>query len=83
MTGMPWTGDEAFRRELATTSKARLKLRISAGALIAIVSASHLVDGALHQTLATKNLPLFGLALGLYVVVHFSLLLWTKRELEG
>lgn len=83
MTSMPWTGDEAFRRELATTSKARLKLRATAGALIAIASVSPILDGVIHQhALASKALPLFGLAFGLYVAAHHALLLWTKRELE-
>lgn len=83
MTSMPWTGDEAFKRELATTSKARLKLRVSAGLLIAIVSASHVLGGALNGTLASKSLPLFGLAFGLYVAAHYSLLLFAKRDLEA
>lgn len=83
MTGMPWTGDEAFKRELATISKARLKLQVSAGALIAIVSASHVLEGVLNSTLSAKGLPMFGLTLGLYVVAHYSLLLLAKRDLEG
>ena len=81
MSGIPWTGDEAFRRELATTSKARLKLRVSAGALIAIASASHVLQGLLDDTIASNGLALFGLALGLYVVAHHSLLLAAKRNL--
>jgi len=81
MNGIPWTGDEAFRRELATTSKARLKLRISAGALIAIVSAGHVLEGLLDDKLASKGLALFGLGLGLYVAAHYSLLLAAKRNL--
>jgi hypothetical protein len=83
MTSVPWTGDEAFRRELATTSKARLKLRVSAGFLIAIVSAGHVLDGILNHTLASKGLPLFGLCCGLYVAAHHSLLLLVKRDLEA
>jgi hypothetical protein len=81
MNGIPWTGDDAFRRELATTSKARLKLRISAGALIAIVSAGHVLEGLLDDTLPSKGLALFGLGLGLYVAAHYSLLLAAKRNL--
>lgn len=81
MDGMPWTGDEAFKRELATTSKAHLKLRVSAGALIAIASASHVIEGLLSGTLASKGLPLFGLVFGLYIAAHHSLLLFAKRDL--
>jgi len=80
MSDIPWTGDEAFRRELAATSRARLKLRISAGALIAIVSASHVLQGLLNDTIASEGPALFGLAFGLYVVAHYSLLLAAKRN---
>ena len=83
MTSIPWTGDEAFKRELATISKARLKLRVSAGAVIAIVSASHVLQGILNSTLSAKSLPLFGLAFGLCVAAHYSLLLRAKRDLEA
>ena len=80
---LPWIQDEAFRRELATQSKARLKLKISAGALIAIVSASHVLEGLMHSTMASKGLSLFGLALGLYVAAHYSLLLMAKRAMQA
>jgi hypothetical protein len=81
MNGISWTGDEAFRRELGSTSKSRLKLRISAGALIAIVSASYVLQGLLDDTAASNGLALFGLAFGLYVAAHYSLLLVAKRNL--
>ena len=35
----------------------------------------------LNGTLTSRSLPLFGLALGLYIVAHFSLLLFAKRDL--
>lgn len=82
MTGAPSTGDEAFRRKLAALTKPQLKLRVSAGALIAIVSASHAVAGAIGEQEAGSGWPLLGLAFGLYVAAHYSLLLWAKRGLE-
>ena len=81
MSDIPWTGDEAFRRELATTTKARLKLRISAGALIAIASASHALQDLLDDKITSNGLALFGLGFGLYVAAHYSLLLAAKRNL--
>jgi hypothetical protein len=82
MTDLLWSGDEAFRRKLATLSKTRLKLQVSAGALLAIVSASHVLEGVVQSTLASKGLSMFGLALGLYVAAHYSLLLIAKRTLK-
>jgi hypothetical protein len=83
MTELPWMRDEALRRELAAQSTTRLKLKIGAGALIAIVSASHVIEGAMHGTISAKGLSLFGLALGLYVAAHYSLLLIAKRALRA
>jgi hypothetical protein len=73
----------AFRRQLATRSKGRLKLQISAGALLAIVSASHVLSGVMEGDLASKGLSMFGLAIGLYVVAHYSVLLLAKRALQA
>ena len=72
----------AFRRRLATRSKSRLKLQISAGALLAIVSASHVLSGVMDGDLASKGLSMFGLAMGLYVAAHYSVLLTAKRALQ-
>ena len=83
MTDLPWSGDEAFRRELAGLSKSRLKLPISGGALLAIVSASHVLDALMNSTLASKELWLFGMMLGLYAAAHYSMLLFAKRSLQG
>ncbi len=76
------SGASAFRRQIAGLSKTRLKLQISAGALIAIVTASHALSGLLDGTLASKGLSLFGLAAGLYVIAHCSALLIAKRAIE-
>ncbi len=71
----------AFRRKLASRSKGRLKLQISAGALLAIVSAGHVVSGLLDGDVASKGLSIFGLVAGLYVAAHYSVLLVAKRAL--
>ena len=81
MTTLPWAGNESFKRELAALSKTRLKLQISAGALIAIVSGSHVLAGLIDSTTASRGLSLFGLAGGLYITVHYSLVLMAKRSL--
>ena len=73
----------AFQRRLAMRSKSRLKLQISAGALLAIVSASHVLAGAMEGDLASKGLWMFGLAIGLYAAAHFSVLLTAKRALQA
>ena len=72
-----------FRRRLATRSKARLKLQISAGALLAIVSGSHVLSDVMDGDLTSKGLSLFGLAIGLYIVAHYSALLLAKRALQA
>jgi hypothetical protein len=69
----------SFERQIAGLSKTRLKLQISGGALIAIVSASHLVSGFVDGDFGSKGLSLFGLAIGLYAVAHYSMLLKAKR----
>jgi hypothetical protein len=73
----------AFRRKLATRSKLRLKLQISAGALLAIVSASHVVSGVLDGDVAAESLSMFGLMVGLYVAAHYSVLLIAKRAMRA
>ncbi len=73
----------AFRRKLATRSKFRLKLQISAGALLAIVSASHVLSGLVDGDMASKGLSTFGLVIGLYVAAHYSVLLIAKRAMQA
>ena len=73
----------AFWRKLATRSKDRLKLQISAGALLAIVAGSHLLSGVLDNDLASKGLSMFGLAIGLYVAAHYTVLLLAKRAMQA
>jgi len=73
----------AFRRSLSTRSKLRLKLQISAGALLAIVSASHVVSGVLDGDVASKSLSMFGLAVGFYIAAHYSVLLIAKRAMQA
>ena len=73
----------ALQRELATRSKSRLKLQISAGALIAIVSGSQVLAGVVDGDLASKGLSLFGLAIGLYVAAHYSALLLAKSSMQA
>ena len=77
------TAADVFNAELAAQSKSRIKLQIGAGALVAIVSASHVIDGVIDGTLASKGVALFGLALGLYLVTHYSVLLMAKRALKA
>jgi hypothetical protein len=77
------TAADVFNAELAALSKSRIKLQISAGALIAIVSASHAIEGVIDGTLASKGVALFGLSLGLYFVTHHSVLLMAKRALKA
>lgn len=73
----------AFRRKLSTRSKLRLKLQISAGALLAIASASHVLSGVLDGDVASKSLSMFGLAIGLYIAAHYSVLLIAKRAMQA
>lgn len=83
MSQRPWGGDEAFRRELAALTKTRLKLRVSAGALIAIAAGSHVLEGLVYGTLPSKGVALFALLFGLYVAAHYSMLLVAKRALSA
>jgi hypothetical protein len=77
------SGDSvAFQRQVAALSKTGLKLRVSAGALIAIVSASHVVTGILDGDLGAKGLSLFGLVIGLYIAAHYSALLKARSALK-
>ena len=73
----------AFQRQLATRSKVRLKLQISAGALLAIVSGSHVLSDVMDGDLTSKGLSLFGLVVGLYAAAHYSVLLMAKRALQA
>ena len=83
MNGLTLEEGLEFRRSLATRSKSRLKLQISAGALLAIVSGSHVLSGVMEGDLASKGLSLFGLAIGLYIAAHYSALLMAKRALQS
>jgi hypothetical protein len=83
MSVQPWTGDEAFRRELSMLSKTRLKMQISSGVLIAIVAASHVIEGILQGTLTDNSPSLFFLVIGCYIAVHYSMLLKAKRALPA
>ena len=50
------SGDSvAFQRQVAALSKTRLKLQVSAGVLIAIVSASHVLSGIMDGDLGSKR----------------------------
>ncbi len=72
----------AFHRQVASLSKTKLKFKISGGALIAIVSASHVLCGIVDGDLGSNGLSLFGLAIGLYAVAHYSVLLKAKSALN-
>jgi hypothetical protein len=72
----------ALHRQLAALSKTRLKLQVSAGVLIAIVSGSHVLSGLLDGDIASKGISLFGLAAGLYIAGHYSVLLKMKRAIK-
>lgn len=73
----------AFQRELAARSKTRLKLQISAGALLAIISGSHVLSGVVDGDVALNSLWMFGLVIGLYVAAHYSVLLIAKRAMRA
>jgi hypothetical protein len=73
----------AFRQKLSTCSKLRLKLQISAGALLAIISASQVLSGVLDGDVASKGLSTFGFVIGLYVAAHYSVLLVAKRAMQA
>ena len=73
----------ALRRQLATLSKTRLKLQISAGVLIAIVSGSHVLSGLIDGDITSKGVSLFGLAVGLWIAGHYSVLLKLKSAIKS
>jgi len=77
------TAVDVFSAELAALPKTRLKLQVSAGTLIVIVSASHVLDGIMDGSLASKGVWLFTLAVGAYLATHYSMLLMAKRALKG
>jgi hypothetical protein len=83
MDGLVSADGVALRRQVGAVSKTRLKLQISAGALIAIISASHVLSGLMEGDLGSKGLWLFGLAAGLYVAAHYSLMLRLKSAFKG
>jgi hypothetical protein len=60
----------------------RLKLQVSAGVLIAIVSGSHVLSGLMDGDIASKGISLFGLAAGLYIAGHYSVLLKMKSAIK-
>jgi hypothetical protein len=77
------SGDSiAYQRQVAALSKGRLKLQVSAGALIAIVSASHVLSGIMDGDLGSRGLSLFGLVAGLYIAAHYSVLLKAKSAMN-
>ena len=73
----------ALQKQVAALSKSGLKLRISGGVLIAIVSASHVLSGIMEGDIASKGLSLFGLAVGLYVAAHYSVLLKLRSAMKS
>jgi hypothetical protein len=77
------SGDSgAFQRQVAALSETRLKLQISAGALIAIVSASHVLSGLVDGDPGSNGVALFGLVAGLYIAAHYSVLLKARSALH-
>ncbi|MBX9828974.1 MAG: hypothetical protein K2Y27_28795 [Xanthobacteraceae bacterium] len=78
------SGDRvALHRQVAALSKSRLKLQISAGVLIAIVSGSHVLSGLMDGDIAAKGVSLFGLAVGLYITGHYSVLLKLRSAIRS
>ena len=82
MRGLMSDDGVALHRQVATLSKGRLKLQISAGFLITIVSASHVLSGLIDGDVASKGVSLFGLAIGLYITAHYSVLLKLKSAIQ-
>ena len=82
MRGLMSDDGVALHRQVATLSKSRLKLQISAGFLITIVSASHVLSGLIDGDVASKGVSLFGLAIGLYITAHYSVLLKLKSAIQ-
>lgn len=83
MNGLISDNGIALHRQVAALSKGRLKLQISAGVLIAIVSGSHVLSGLMDGDIASKGPSLFGLAAGLYVAGHYSVLLKLRSVIKS
>ncbi len=82
MNGLISDDGAALHRQVAALSKTHLKIKISAGVVIAIVSASHVLSGLLDGDIASKGLSLFGLMVGLYIAAHYSVLLKAKSAIK-
>ena len=82
MNGFISNDGAALHRQVAALSKTHLKIKISAGVVIAIVSASHVLSGLLDGDIASKGVSLFGLAVGLYIAAHYSVLLKAKSAIK-
>ena len=82
MNGLISDDGAALHRQVAALSKTHLKIKISAGVVIAIVSASHVLSGLLDGDIASKGISLFGLAAGLYIAAHYSVLLKAKSAIK-
>ena len=82
MNGFISNDGAALHRQVAALSKTHLKIKISAGVVIFIVSASHVLSGLIDGDIASKGVSLFGLALGLYITAHDSVLLKAKSAIK-
>jgi hypothetical protein len=82
MNGLMSDDGAALHRQVASLSKTHLKVKISAGVVIAIVSASHVLSGVMDGDITSKGVSLFGLAVGLYIAAHYSVLLKAKRAIK-
>jgi len=82
MNGLISDDGAALHRQVAALSKTHLKIKISAGVVIAIVSASHVLSGLVDGDIASKGVSLFGLAVGLYIAAHYSVLLKAKSAIK-
>ena len=82
MNGLISNDGAALHRQVAALSKTHLKIKISAGVVIAIVSASHVLSGLVDGDIASKGVSLFGLAVGLYIAAHYSVLLKAKSAIK-
>ena len=77
------TAANVFSAEVAAISLGRLKLQLATGVLLAIVSASNLIEGLIFGTLSSKGPWLFCLPLAIYFVSHSCMLLLAKRALRA
>ena len=82
MNGLMSDDGVALHRQVAALSKTHLKIKISAGVVIAIVSASHVLSGLMDGDITSKGVSLFGLAVGLYIAAHYSVLLKAKSAIK-